>query len=223
LNIILSGKEESPMKFSIPALVLFVFAGTLCSCIGLKTDIVLKADGTGTVTMEYRISREFQDIGALDGNARWPTVPVGQADFERTISRTEGLRLLSFSTGEEGPNLLYRATVGFSKLEDILPLLGEDGKNISLIREERRSLVLRLTPGREAESEGESPELLALVEEAFRGYDIAISFSAPSPVELRVREGKGLEIEQGGRKAGFSIPISEIVSRREALTVEFIF
>jgi hypothetical protein len=211
------------MKFLIPAFVLFVFAALLCSCIGLKTDIVLKADGTGTVTMEYRISREFQDIGALDGNARWPTVPVGQADFERTISRMEGLRLLSFSTKEEGPNLLYRAAVGFSKLEDILPLLGNDGENISLVRGEKRSLVLRLTPGREAESAGENPEFLALVEEAFRGYDIAISLSAPSPVELRVREGKSPEIERGARKAGFSIPLYEIVSRREALTVEFVF
>jgi hypothetical protein len=208
-------------SFLLP--VLAVFISILCSCIGLKTDIVLRADGTGTVNMEYRISREFQDIGALDGNARWPSVPVGQADFERTVSRMEGLRLLSFSTREEGSDLLYRAAVGFSKLEDILPLLGAGEETVSLVRGEGRSLVLRLAPGRESGSEAENPELLALVEEAFRAYDIAISLSAPSPVELRVREGKGLKIEQGGRKAGFSIPVSEIISRTEALTVEFMF
>jgi hypothetical protein len=209
------------MKFSVFGFVLFVFAGAFCSCVGLKTDIVLKADGTGTVNLEYRISGEFQRIGALDGNARWPSVPVGQADFERTISSMEGLRLLSFSTGKEGPSLIYRAALSFSKLEDILPLLGRDGENISLVRGEPRSLVLRLTAGQEGLEE--NPELLALAEEAFRGYDIAMSLSAPSAVELRVREGEGLEIEQGRRKAGFSIPVSKIITRREALTVEFVF
>jgi hypothetical protein len=211
------------MKLTFPVFVLFVFAAALCSCVGVKTDIVLKADGTGTVNMEYRISRQFQDIGALDGNARWPSVPVGRADFERTIDRLEGLTLLSFSSGAEGPDLLYRAAVGFSRLEDILPLLGSGGKAVSLVRGERRSLVLRLAPGREGGSAAENPELLALAEKAFRGYDIAVSLISPSPVELRVPEGEGMVIEQGGRKAGFSVPVYEIISRGRTLTAEFVF
>jgi hypothetical protein len=207
---------------SFPLLALAVFASVLCSCIGLKMDIALKADGAGTLNMEYRISREFQDIGALDGNARWPSVPVGQADFERTISGMEGLRLLSFSTKAEGPDLLYQAAVSFSRLEDILPLLGAEGETVSLVRGERRTLALRLRPDRE-DGTGDDLELLALVKEAFQGYEIAISLSAPSPVELRAREGEGLKIEQGGRKAGFSIPTDEIISPGGALTAEFVF
>jgi hypothetical protein len=193
----------------------------LGSCLGSSAEITLNADGTGTVALEYRVSRSFQDIGAQDGNARWPTVPVDRADMERSIERLEGLRLRSFSTGEEGPDLIYRASVGFSRLEDVLPLLDYGGDGAALVRGEKQSLVLRLNrePG-----ESLDPELLALAEEAFRGYRIAVSLNAPSPVELRVSGGgEGLDIDQGGKKAGFSIPLYGLISLPGPLTVEFVF
>jgi hypothetical protein len=213
--------EDLSMKFLFPVLGLFVFAGFFCSCVGLKTEITLKADGTGTLLMEYRISREFIDIGALDGNARWPSVPVGRADFERSIDRMEGLKLISFSATEDDSDLLYKAAVGFSKLEDILPLLDQNGEAASLVRGDRRSLVLTL--GRKNETETLPPDLLAMVEEAFRGYLFTVSLSAPSPVEIRVEGGGDSPVERDGKKAGFSIPIYELISRSKPLTVEFVF
>ncbi|MDR2745971.1 MAG: hypothetical protein LBB77_00865 [Treponema sp.] len=208
------------MKRIVP--VLLIFAGFLCSCIGVKTEIALKADGTGTIHVEYRISRELMDIGILDGNTRWPGVPVGEADFERSIDGLEGLSKISFSTREEGPDLIHRITAGFSKLEDILPLLDYNGEAASLVRGEKRSLVLHLAPFPENRDEAVEPELLALAEEAFRGYFFAMSLSAPSPVEIRV-SGANPRIEQGGRKAGFSIPFYELISKNESPTVEFVF
>jgi hypothetical protein len=210
------------MKLSFSAFVLPFFAAVLCSCLGVKTEITVKTDGTGTVSTEYRISRELIDIGTLDGNARWPGVPVGRADFERTIDGLEGLTLISFATKEDGPDLIYRAVVGFSRLEDILPLMDYGGEALSLVRGERQSLVLRLAPNPEDKPDALEPELLALAEEAFQGYFFAISLSAPSPVEIRVTGGSS-QVEQGGRKAGFSIPMYELISRKESPTVEFVF
>jgi hypothetical protein len=215
-------KKMKKLQFLFPVLGLFVFAGFFCSCVGLKTEITLKADGTGTLLMEYRISREFMDIGALDGNARWPSVPVGRADFERSIGRMEGLKLISFSATEDNSDLLYKASVGFSKLEDILPLLDHSGEAASLIRgEKRQSLVLTL--GRENETETISPDLLAMVEEAFRAYLFTVSLSAPSQVEIRVEGGEASRLERDGNKAGFSIPVYELISRNKPMTVEFVF
>ncbi|MDR0451076.1 MAG: hypothetical protein LBH26_07400 [Treponema sp.] len=191
----------------------------LCSCLGSSAEIILQAGGGGRLKLEYRVSRQFQNIGALDGNARWPSVPAGRADFERSVDSLEGLRLISFSAGEEGPDLLYRAEIGFSALEDILPLLDYGGEAASLVRGERRSLVLRLGPGPETAD----PGLLALAEEAFRGYHIALSLISPSPVELRVRGGDSLRIEQEGGKAGFSVPLYDLILLPGPVTAEFVF
>jgi hypothetical protein len=191
--------------------------------VGLKTEITLKADGTGTLRATYRISREFMEIGAQDGNARWPAVPVGRADFERSIDALEGLTLVSYSAKEEGPDLLCNALVGFSKLEDALPLLDYGGGAAGIVRGEKLSLVLRLTGGREPGTGIPPPDFLATMEEAFRGYDFSLSLISPSPVEMRVRGEKGPRAKQDGRKAGFSIPMYELISRPDPLTVEFVF
>lgn len=209
------------MKLSFFTLVLPVFAGILCSCLGVKTEIAVKADGTGTINTEYRISRDLMNIGEQDDNERWPAVPLGQADFERTLDGLEGLTLISFSIREDGPDLIYRTAVGFSKLEDILPLMDYGGGAVSLVQGEKQSLLLNLIP-EDAKLEDLEPEFLALMEETFQGYSFAISLSAPSPVEIRVKGGS-LRVEQGGRKAGFSVPMYELISRKEPPTVEFVF
>jgi hypothetical protein len=216
------------MKKLVVRLGLFVFAAFLCfclgSCLGSKAEIVLQADGGGKLNLEYRVSRRFQGIGALDGNARWPSVPVDRADFERSVARLnaggpEAVKLLSFSVKEDGPDLLYRAEIGFSRLEDILPLL-DYGESPRLVQGEQRTLVLRLGP--EAGGETVDPGLLALAEEALRGYDLAVSLSAPSTVELRIRGGT-LPVEQDGRRAGFSVPVYDLITMPGPLTAEFVF
>ncbi|MDR0399352.1 MAG: hypothetical protein LBH51_00225 [Treponema sp.] len=209
-------------------IILPLFLGTLCSCLGSRAEIVLKADGAGTLNLEYRISRQVQNIGALDGNARWPGVPVDRADFERGIARLNAARpgavkLLSFSAREEGPDMVYRAAAAFSRLEDILPLLDYNGGGIRYIRGEKQSLTLNFAPKGELGGDSVDPALLVLAEEAFRGYNIAISLSSPSPVELRVQGEGDARIEREGGKAGFSVPLYRLISLSGPLTAEFIF
>jgi hypothetical protein len=198
-------------------------------------EITLNADGTGRMAVEYRVSRQLEAIGSLDGNARWPGVPVGRADFERSLERLEGLRLRSFAAREEGPDLVSRAVIDFSRLEDLLPLLDYHGEGARLSREgNKQTLRLRLggPPGsRSAVAEAPSPvdpQLLALMEQLSQGYTVALSLSAPSAVELRVDHAGGgpprdLRIEQAGRKAGFSVPLSYFFLPGESLEAEFVF
>jgi hypothetical protein len=202
----------------------------LCSCVGVGMEISLNADGTGRMTVEYRVSRQLEAAGSLDGVARWPSVPVGKADFERSLERLEGLTLRSFSSREDGPDMVSRALIDFTRLEDILPLLDYGGEGARLSREgDKRTLSLRLG-GFPSGGDGASPpdpQLLSLLEQLSQGYSFAISLSAPSAVELRIR-GDGEEpppdpqIERGGRKAGFSVPLSRFFLGK-VLTAEFTF
>jgi hypothetical protein len=196
-------------------------AGLLCSCVGLRSDIVLNADGTGRLSLEYRVSRQLEAIGALDGNTSRPFVPAGRTDFERSIRRLEGLKLSSFSSGEEGGDIVNKAVVSFSRLENILPLLDYGGGGAVLSREgEQQVLRIRF----DSTGENVDPELLALVEENSLGYTIALSISAPGAVKLRVRgDREGLDIEESGRKAGFSMALSRFFRPGKDLELEFVF
>jgi hypothetical protein len=194
--------------------------------VGVRTEIVLNTDGTGTLTLEYRVSRQMEAIGALDGNLSRPSVPVGRVDFERTIDRLEGLKLNSFSSKEEDRDLVSRAVIAFSRLENILPLLDSGGGAV-LQGGDRRTLRMRLGAGENpggAESRPIDPQLLALAEQLSEGYRIAISLSAPGDVELRVTgDREDVIIEDSGKKTEFSAPMSRFFRPEAALELEFVF
>jgi hypothetical protein len=209
------------MKYFL-SIVAALFVGFLCSCVGLDTKIVLNADGTGRMILEYRVSRQFEAIGALDGNASRPSVPVGRVDFERSIERLEGLSLVSFSSKEEDRDLVTQAVVSFSRLEDALPLLDSGGEGAALYREgDKQVLRLRLGGGTGGDLD---PQLLSLAEQASQGYDIAVSLQAPGNVELRVKgDREGLEAGESGKKAGFSVALSRFFRPGRDLELEFVF
>ncbi|MDR0670570.1 MAG: hypothetical protein LBF95_10860 [Treponema sp.] len=202
---------------SVPAVLTL---GLFCSCVGLRSDIVLNANGTGRITLEYRVSRRLEAIGALDGTANRPVVPVSRADFERGVKRLEGLRLSSFSSSEEGGDLVTKAVVSFTRLENILPLL-DSGGGATLRREgDRRILRMRF----DAAGEDIDTELLALMEQNSPAYTIALSLSAPGNVNLRVTgDREGLVIEESGGRAGFSTALSRFLRPGKDLELEFVF
>jgi hypothetical protein len=200
-----------------------ICALVLCSCVGASAEIALNADGSGRMTLEYRVSRQFEAIGALDGNARWPSVPVGRADFERSVTRLDGVKLLSFSAREEEGDLVSRGVLSFSRLEDILPLLdyGGEGLELSPAEGDRRTLRLRLGGGGESPPD---PQFLALARELTQGRFIALSLSAPTGVELRLSGGgEGVELRQEAKKAGFSAALSRFFPGADPLIAEFVF
>jgi hypothetical protein len=172
----------------IPALCLLV----LGSCIGVRADISLRDNGSGRLDLEYRISRTLDSLGKLDGNGRWPTVPAGKADFERSLRRLPGLRLLSFSAGEEGEAILYRAALEFDDLQALCRFLDASGGGAILSREGTAvSLTLVLNRG----TEGLDPDLAALIQSACEGYRIEMSLSVPGDAELAFTDGRGNRTE----------------------------
>jgi hypothetical protein len=76
----------------------------------------MRSNGSGRITLEYRVSNMAEAIGALDGNERWPTIPVGRADWERTVERFPGLSLVSFSRREGNKDTVYNVRLDFVNL-----------------------------------------------------------------------------------------------------------
>jgi hypothetical protein len=208
-------------------LLLSVFILTLSSCIGVSADIQMRADGSGRITLEYRISRMAENIGRLDGNENWPIVPVGRADWERTVARIDGMRLVSFSGSETARDIVNRVTLDFSNTDALVNFFDPSGKRAVISRENGLN-ILHITFN-EGTSSQTDPNLLELMKQVSEGYRFSVSFSAQGNSTMNVTDAAGREISPprgaeavlSGRKVSLSIETGEIISSAYGLGVGF--
>jgi hypothetical protein len=218
------------MKKKAWAFPLFFTALLFSSCVGVSMEIVALQNGSGTIALEYRLSRELESLGKLDGNENWPPVPVGKADFERSAARIEGLTLRSFSERTTPADRIYQAKFDFANLEALLGFLDSSGSRVSLDREEGRNrLVLSFN-----DSAGRfdlDPELLDLAALAFAGYALDFSIILPQAPQLRVADGSGgfTESPSGGtallrgNRVSFSAAMADLLSAKNPAGLEIVW
>jgi hypothetical protein len=196
----------------------------LGSCIGISSTITLNRDGSGTMLLIYRIPLTLESLGKLDGNERWLTIPVGEADFERTLDRLPGMSLRSFSSKNEGTDMLYQVSLEFDHIDALVPFLDATGQRASLVRENGASrLSLTLSEGSDPD-----PDLVSLVSLLSAGYEADFSFTFPEEAALSLYSGKGLPLDSfpggniraRGKQVFFKAPMGEVLSFPEGLRLE---
>jgi len=212
--------------------LLFASLALMTSCLGVSMDIVMRADGSGSVTLEYRVSQMLESMGRLDGNEYWPAIPVGKADLERSVARIPGLRLSSFSVKEyprrysKPPNsnplgdkdLITKVKLDFKNTAALLAFLDSAGSRASLVQEGGKNtlrLVL-LDPATDALD----ADLLSLLQEVSAGYEISVSFTAPKGAALSVIPPSVSAARTVGKKVSFTIGTGELVTLRDGVTLE---
>ena len=215
------------MKQNKPAAgILFLSLFLLSSCLGIDADIVLNSNGSGTIALEYRISKSLDSLGKLDGNERWNTIPVGKADFERTMDRLPEMKLLSFSSKEDEKNRIISAKMEFASLRGLLAFLDASGRRSTLSGDARSGhIILTLNEGRK-NTDADFNRLLADICE---GYSVKLGMSFPGEGSLTVSDGQGKplavipgsEIQARGKRVSCSFPLYEILFSTAGLNAEF--
>ena len=187
----------APLRLCVISFTIILFS----SCFGVNMDIALNQNGSGIITLEYRINRSIDALGRLDGNQRWNTIPVGRADFERTLDRLPEMRLLSFSSREDERDLVINARLEFASIEGLLAFLDAGGRR-SVFSGDARSgrLLLTLNEGAAIEN----PALRELIAAISEPYSVNINMSFP-----------------GGRRTSYSFPLNEVLNSAEAINLEF--
>lgn len=194
----------------------FLMAVFLSSCIGVQSEITIKENGSGTISLEYRISGLMDSLGKLDGNEGMPPLPVGKADFERTIARVQGLKILSFSTASEGGDTLIRAKLEFSTIDALREFLGASVVRAgSGSRGEGGQNRLSLNFGGGSPEYGELSDFLRA---ACEGYNLAFIINLPGEARVSWSDGQGgvlasaplgsLSVQRG--RVSFSAPIYDL-------------
>jgi hypothetical protein len=196
---------------------MFSIVMLLSSCIGVNADMVLRANGSGSITLEYRVSQFLESLGKLDGNENWPLIPVGRADFERSVQRIDGLKLVSFASKKQEPDVVYTVKLAFSTLDALVRFLDATSNHAVLTREAGKTrLSLTLSRGKDID-----PELLSLFTSVSQPYSIALSLSTPNNAALSVSgDIAGVSIVPNGRKVSFSAPLPALLKQGTSATVD---
>ena len=219
------------LKINKPVFLLFPLLLTLSSCFGVNADITLNQNGSGTVTLVYRISKSLDSLGKLDGNERWNTIPVGKADFERSLDRLPEIKLLSFSSKEDAKDVIITAKMEFAAIGSLLAFLDASGRR-STFSGDAGSGRLALTLNEGTKNEGvknENAGLTKLIADISDGYSVRVSVTFPGTGSLALTDSQGkaittlpgAEFIQGGKTASFDIPLYQVLSSTDGINAVF--
>ena len=191
------------------------------SCIGASSQITLNNDGSGTIIQEYRISLEMENMGKLDGNEAEPPLPAGKADIERTVARVPGLRLLSYSSRQDGKDMVYRAEMGFASPEALEGFMEADNLQFMVDLPGKR-IIIGLSAAETADN-----SFMELLSGAFEGYEFSVSLSVPGTAKAALLDDKGNSLPHypgtcsvQGKTVEYTVPMADIVSLDSPLNLE---
>jgi len=211
---------------NIQLAVLCFFLLFFSSCLGVSIDIALDQKGSGNITLEYQISKALDALGKLDGNERWNTIPVGRADFERTMDRLPGMKLTSFSSKEDKNDLIIKAKMEFDDLNSLMSFLDASGLSSSLSGDARSGRIFFALIEAGAKSD---PALDKLIAEISETYSVKLSMSFPNNGNIKITNGMGRVLSDipgsviipSGKKVSCSLPLYAVLSSAEGINVEF--
>ena len=188
-------------------------------------DITLNQNGSGTLALEYQISASLDSLGKLDGNERWNTIPLGKADFERTLDRLPGMKLLSHTSREHGKNLVINAKMEFTDLSVLIAFLDAGGLRSSFTGDGSSGrITLTLSEGAEIRN----PHLDRLIADVSDSYSVMISMTFPKEGSLNIADIKGQplnavpgsDIKPNGKKVSLLFPLYGILSASRGIIAE---
>jgi hypothetical protein len=186
--------------------ILAVIAFFLCSCIGVDSRLSIRADGSGTLDLTYRISQTVTDLGR-SGTQKSPLpLPLTKADFDRGLSDVSGVRLTSFSRSENEADIMIHAVIAFDSVsalaqvtsfKDEAPALSVAGSGHTYSQ-----VIVK------AASEELSSDTLAMLDSLFSDYHLSFSVEAPAQIQSFSLG----TLSQDKRTLSYSASVKELVT-----------
>jgi hypothetical protein len=197
--------------------ILILTVVLLSSCIGIESEILLRQDGTGVLTLSYQISQFMKNIDAGREEKQLP-LPVNEEEFVRTAEGIEGLRLTDIDEREDEENVYIRAELEFDSV-DAVNALGRAGQiGISLENQgETNTFRQVIFDGQEGEAITE--DSLEMIETFFQGYDLVYTITVPTPVQSHSLG----DLSADGRTVTYTITVPEILKRSQPLVLEVVW
>lgn len=186
----------------ITLLVVFL----LSSCIGIESRIRINNDGSGQLTLKYRVSRLIANLESAETKGKVVPLPLSREEFERTVNSTDGLELVSYSRKEDEVDIRIEAKVNFNSIEALSAMDNRNENSFSLLSEQGNRVISQIIY---AGSDGEAPsrDSLEMIETFFSGY--SLTFIVETPAEI-YKYNLG-ELSADKRSVTYQISIPEML------------
>ncbi len=198
----------------------------LSSCIGIKSNVSFNRDGTGTINMEYRISKMLTEMAEGEGDI---PLPVSEEDMKTAVSGNPNLTLKKVSQREDEKDVYITSEIEFKEVSEFTDLESFGQMPMSL-EEKGGEFVFkqRVSEGKsEAAPSGETKEGESAPEEMdaaskemmaafFEGYELSFKVNAPTEITYH---NLG-ELSANRRSVTYSIPLLEMDSLEEETVLE---
>jgi hypothetical protein len=164
---------------TVSILVLLLLFG---GCVDLTTRIEINRDGSGRVELGYSVARAVANLGTVEEDNRFYTIPVSEDDFEAAAERVEGLSLVSFRSDEDLDTLSIEATLDFDSVTALSALFNSSGPgSVEMVESDGTVLFRYVIYG--GAGEEIDPESRELIETFFSDNSIELSLEAPGQIE----------------------------------------
>ncbi|HVP19600.1 MAG TPA: hypothetical protein VMU36_11425 [Spirochaetia bacterium] len=164
------------------SLLCIVVAVLLSSCIGIDSRLTIQDNGSGTLTLTYRVSQLVVNLGSPVEAKNVVPLPLSRADFDRSLEAANGkVRLAKFDRSEDAKDVTIRAELAFDSLEALAKLSAFRGADIHAGTDGDNYTFSQLIA--KAPREPIADDSLRMVDAFFGGYDLTFRVEAPKPVK----------------------------------------
>jgi hypothetical protein len=154
---------------------------TLGSCIGIDSKLAIRSDGSGTLSLTYRVSQFVADLGRASAEHGPAPLPVSREDFERGLQGVGGVTLKSFQRTADEKDITIRAEIAFDALESLAKVPAFRDAPPSLTESAGRHTFSQLVV--KAPAEQISADTQQMVDAFFDGYAVTLRVQTPGPIQ----------------------------------------
>jgi hypothetical protein len=187
----------------------------LSSCIGIDSTLAIRPDGSGTLSLAYRVSQFTADLGKAGTEKGTVPLPVSREDFERGLLGVPGVSLVSFQKASDEKDITVRAELSFDKVESLAKVSAfQDAPptiTVSGSKHTFSQLVVKAAP------EPPSADVQQMVDSFFDGYAVTLTFRTPSPIEL---SSAGV-LSPDKKQLTYKATVKELITTRKDVVVSF--
>jgi hypothetical protein len=188
----------------IRTVILCAVLPVFVSCIDIDSKIRLEENGSGTIDFVYTVSQTAMTLGMADKEQSLLPIPVGEADFRRTVQAVPGLTLRSYSRKGDADKAVVTAGLDFSDLDALNRFVAFSNDTFTL------KTVGDTTVFEQAVASGNPQGLDERTKEFlktfFQPYKLSFSLTAPRTVKKANLPESVIE----GREARISFPVTAL-------------
>ena len=197
--------------------IVVVIVVLLSSCIGIESDLRIRQDGSGVLTLSYTVSQFIKNIDAGRSEKQLP-LPVNEEEFRRSAERIEGLRLTDLEEREDEENVYIRAELEFDNVEAV-NALGREGQLGITLETQGGTTTFRQLIYEGQQGEEVTEESLKMIETFFEGYELVYSVTVPA----QVRDHTLGVLAPDGRTVTYTTTVPDILRTSEPLVLEVVW